>query len=377
MSLSSHKCTCGSCVLLSRKSIGEGVVFLKKPYALRLMAICAMMTALAVVLNRFCSIHTAGWTIGFAFVPVAMTAILYGPAAAAVVGGLADLVGALLFPFGPYFPGFTATAALMGAVYGLFLRRDQRIGSILLAVGVHEFALSLLLNTLWISVLYSSPFLPLLVSRLPQVAVLSVVQVVVIRLLAKALPQLRRLLPQGKAEQRKAALAARRALSKEQRREASTAICAALLELPELRAAGTILSYSALGDEADLAALTEQLGARIALPRCLDRQTMEARIPTGPCKRGPYGIREPDPAASELVAPEEIDLVLVPCVAFDKNRNRLGHGAGYYDRYLPLCTRAKCIAVAFEAQRLPRVVTDAHDRRMDAVVTEKKIYLPE
>jgi 5-formyltetrahydrofolate cyclo-ligase len=82
-------------------------------------------------------------------------------------------------------------------------------------------------------------------------------------------------------------------------------------------------------------------------------------------------------AASELVAPEEIDLVLVPCVAFDKNRNRLGHGAGYYDRYLPLCTRAKCIAVAFEAQRLPRVVTDAHDRRMDAVVTEKKIYLPE
>lgn len=343
----------------------------------RKLVVLSMLIAVEIVLSRFLSISAWNIKIGFAFLPVALAAMLFGPLEAGIIGALADLLGALLFPVGPYFPGFTLTAFLMGAVYGLFLRRDQRIGSILLAVGVHEFALSLLLNTLWISVLYSSPFLPLLVSRLPQVAVLSVVQVVVIRLLAKALPQLRRLLPQGKAEQRKAALAARRALSKEQRREASAAICAALLELPELRAAGTILSYSALGDEADLAALAEQLGARIALPLCLDRQTMEARIPTGPCKRGPYGIREPDPAASEFVAPEEIDLVLVPCVAFDKNRNRLGHGAGYYDRYLPLCTRAKCIAVAFEAQRLPRVVTDAHDRRMDAVVTEKKIYLPE
>ena len=343
----------------------------------RKLVVLSMLIAVEIVLSRFLSISAWNIKIGFAFLPVALAAMLFGPLEAGIIGALADLLGALLFPVGPYFPGFTLTAFLMGAVYGLFLRRDQRMGCILLAVGVHEFALSLLLNTLWISVLYSSPFLPLLVSRLPQVAVLSVVQVVVIRLLAKALPQLRRLLPQGKAEQRKAALAARRALSREQRCEASAAICAALLELPELRAAGTILSYSALGDEVDLAALTEQLGARIALPRCLDRQTMEARIPTGPCKRGSFGIREPDPAASELVAPEEIDLVLVPCVAFDKNRNRLGHGAGYYDRYLPLCTRAKCIAVAVEAQRLPRVVTDAHDRRMDAVVTEKKTYLPE
>ena len=88
---------------------------------LRLITACAMMAALSVVLNRFCSIHTAGWTIGFAFVPVALIAIVYGPTAGAVVGGLADLIGALLFPFGSYHPGFTVIGALMGAVYGWFL----------------------------------------------------------------------------------------------------------------------------------------------------------------------------------------------------------------------------------------------------------------
>ncbi len=343
----------------------------------RTLVILAMLTAVEIVLSRFLSISAWNMKIGFAFVPVALTAMLFGPLAAGVVGALADLLGALLFPVGPYFPGFTLTAFLMGLVYGLFLRRDQRTPHILLAVAVHEFVLSLLLNTLWISVLYGSPFPALLVSRLPQVAVLSVVQVVMIRLMAKALPQLQRMLPQDKADQRRIALAARRALTKEQRREASAAICARLLDMPELRSAGTILSYQALADEVDLTALTEQLDARISLPLCVDREKLEARIPTGPCRRGPFGIREPDPAASELVPPEEIDLVLVPCVAFDRNRNRLGHGAGYYDRYLPLCKNAVCIAVAFEAQRLPHVVTDSHDRRMDAVVTEQSVYLPE
>ena len=164
----------------------------------RKLVVLSMLIAVEIVLSRFLSISAWNIKIGFAFLPVALAAMLFGPLEAGIIGALADLLGALLFPVGPYFPGFTLTAFLMGAVYGLFLRRDQRMGSILLAVGVHEFALSLLLNTLWISVLYSSPFLPLLVSRLPQVAVLSVVQVVVIRLLAKALPQLRRLLPQGR-----------------------------------------------------------------------------------------------------------------------------------------------------------------------------------
>lgn len=179
-----------------------------------------------------------------------------------------------------------------------------------------------------------------------------------------------------KAEQKKRALAARRALSAEERAARSAAICERLLTLPELREAGTILSYRAMPDEADPAALERALGARFVYPRCLGGGRMEARLPNGPWKPGPFGIEEPDPACSELVRPEEIDAVLVPCVAFDASGGRLGHGAGYYDRYLSLCPQAARICLAFEAQRLERVVTEKHDQPMDRIVTEKECIKP-
>ena len=158
---------------------------MKKPYALRLMAICAMMTALA----------TAGGTIGFAFVPVAMTAILYGPAAAAVVGGLADLVGALLFPFGPYFPGFTATAALMGAVYGWFLYREKArfFPHMLLPALINNLILGLVVNTLWVSILYGSrTYWGWFVYRLPEYAILIPVNLILLPVLLRLAEQLKK-----------------------------------------------------------------------------------------------------------------------------------------------------------------------------------------
>ncbi|MBE6989818.1 MAG: folate family ECF transporter S component [Ruminococcaceae bacterium] len=162
---------------------------MQKSFGLRLTVICAMMTALTVVLNRFGSIHTDGWTIGFSFVPVAMTAILYGPAAAAAVGGVADLVGALLFPFGPYFPGFTATAALMGAVYGWFLYKKnpvRLVPHILPATLINSILLGLLVNTLWVSILYGSrTYWGWFVYRLPEYAVLIPLNLILIPVLVQ------------------------------------------------------------------------------------------------------------------------------------------------------------------------------------------------
>lgn len=177
----------------------------------------------------------------------------------------------------------------------------------------------------------------------------------------------------SKREQRQAALEARRSLSAEEREARSAAICERLLRLPEVREAKTVLSYQALPDEVDLRALEAALDCRIAYPRCLGEGLMEARVPTGPLKPGPYGIREPDPEASEGLEPEAVDLVLAPCVAFDAAGHRLGHGAGYYDRYLPR-TGARVICVAFEIQRLDRVETETTDRDMDGIVTEKAVY---
>ena len=152
----------------------------------------ALLTAFEIVLSRFLSISAWNIKIGFAFVPVAIAALLLGPLWAGITAALADFLGAMLFPVGPYFPGFTLTAFLMGACYGLFLHRKQSLVRVLGAVAVHQFVLSLLLNTLWISLLYDSPFGPLLVSRLPQCALLTAVQVVVIQALVRLLPQLKR-----------------------------------------------------------------------------------------------------------------------------------------------------------------------------------------
>ena len=156
------------------------------------LTVMALLTALEIVLSRFLSFSAWNTKVGFAFVPVVLCAMLLGPVNAGLVAALADFLGAVLFPVGPYFPGFTLTAFLMGLTYGFFLRRGQSLLRIVGAVAVHQLVLSLLLNTLWISILYGSPFGPLLVTRLPQCAILAAVQLAVIPLLAKLLPSLKR-----------------------------------------------------------------------------------------------------------------------------------------------------------------------------------------
>ena len=151
----------------------------------------ALLTALEIVLSRFLSIQTQVIKISFAFVPVVIAAVLLGPLEAGVVAALSDVLGAVLFPTGPFFPGFTLTAFLMGVVYGLFLHKKAKFRHVLLAVAIHQLLLSLLLNSLWISILYGPPYGALLLTRLPQCALLAVVQLLVIPLLLHLAPRLK------------------------------------------------------------------------------------------------------------------------------------------------------------------------------------------
>ena len=174
-----------------------------------------------------------------------------------------------------------------------------------------------------------------------------------------------------KQHQRKAAIAGREGLSPAARAEKSARIVEAVRRLPAYQNAKTVMLYSAVGAEVDLAALTAD-GKRFCYPLCTSKTEMEAYVP-GAWKTGAFGIQEPDPAQSEAVPPSAIDLVLCPCAGFDGSGNRVGMGAGYYDRYLPQCKNAAVYAVAFEAQRLESVYTDEHDRKMDGVITEETI----
>ena len=89
----------------------------------------------------------------------------------------------------------------------------------------------------------------------------------------------------------------------------------------------------------------------------------------------PFGYYEPAFEKIQEVQPEEFDLIINPGVVFDRKLNRVGYGKGYYDRILVRKRKdAKAVAVAFELQVVDEVPTEAHDIKMDMIVTEESIY---
>ena len=181
--------------------------------------------------------------------------------------------------------------------------------------------------------------------------------------------------PQLKRHQRTAVLRRRDQLPLEQRESASRAVCEKLLSLDEYKKAKTVFLFRAFRSELDLRLFAGQAardGKTLVYPYCVDATRMIALKPGDAWKKDRFGIETPDPEQATTVTPDEIDLVLCPCVAFDGEGRRLGMGAGYYDRFLPLCGHATRILTAFEAQRLDRVCTEDCDVRMDAIITEER-----
>ena len=169
---------------------------MKNRISVRRIAECALLIALEVVLNRFASFQLLGLKFGLSFIPMALCAMLFGPWWAAVCYGLSDLIGALLFPFGAYFPGFTLTCVLMGICYGLFLYGKPKLRlfpDIIAPSVINTCVLGLLLNTLWMTILYTSRgFGGWLLFRLPQEAGLLILHILLLPLIEKLAEALRK-----------------------------------------------------------------------------------------------------------------------------------------------------------------------------------------
>lgn len=151
------------------------------------IALMGLLLAAQIILSRFCSIATWNIKIGFTFIPLVLSAGLFGPVSAGLLAALADFLGAILFPIGPYFPGFTFTQFCMGMVFGLFLQKKQTLPSVICAVLITQILGSLLLDTYWISTLYGSPYWVLFGTRAIQCAVMCTLEIVIIPVLCKQL----------------------------------------------------------------------------------------------------------------------------------------------------------------------------------------------
>lgn len=153
-----------------------------------------------------------------------------------------------------------------------------------------------------------------------------------------------------------------------------------VLALPALQKAQTIFCYVGRGAEIDTAPLLQSLldmGKQVAVPLCGANGQMGAHVITGlsQLQAGSYGILEPPEHAPQL-APQEIDLALVPCLSCSIQGWRLGQGAGYYDRYLSQTTQ-NCYKVALcrEACLQNSVPHCEHDIQMNCLVTESAVYV--
>lgn len=165
------------------------------------------------------------------------------------------------------------------------------------------------------------------------------------------------------------------------RREARArrnAFGAALLPVPAqfsamLVRSGTLASYVATGGEADPAPLVRVAAAagwRIALPHVVDRETPLRFLAWDEelmLQEGPFGLRQPDSAAPALTP----DIILTPLVAFDAALNRLGQGAGHYDRAFAEFPDSFRIGIAYSVQQCARIPADPWDVPLDAIITEQ------
>ena len=160
----------------------------------------------------------------------------------------------------------------------------------------------------------------------------------------------------------------------EARRRKSDVIQRKLFRLAVFRKAKTVLCYVSLSYEVKTRRLIErmlEIGKRVVVPKVRGRALAlsEIRDPERDLVSGAFGVLEPSPRAWRPVGVKDLDVVVVPGLAFDRRGHRLGHGHGYFDRLLGrLPEDTPTVGLCFDFQLLDRLPTDPHDQAVRTVV---------
>lgn len=170
----------------------------------------------------------------------------------------------------------------------------------------------------------------------------------------------------------------RREASPESIHENSTIICDTFLNLPEYKEAECVFAYMDCKNEVETKKVIEQCwkdGKTIAVPKVFGEIMKYYAITSyDDLEDGYFGIREPKHEQLQEIVCED-GLMILPGVAFDENRHRVGYGGGFYDRYLEAHPNMKKIAFAFEFQMFKEVPFEVFDRQPEKIITEKRIIV--
>ncbi len=185
-----------------------------------------------------------------------------------------------------------------------------------------------------------------------------------------------------KNEIRKVTLKRRRSMSENEVKEKSKIIIDKLMNTEEFKKAENLMVFLSFDNEVytfDLIEKAINMGKKVIVPYTV-KDTCEI-IPTllnnieEDLEISSYGYMEPRKDKIQPILEENIDLTVVPGLAFDINMNRIGFGKGYYDRYLIKTKKeAKNIAIAYDYQVLEEIPSEFFDVKMDYIITEEKIY---
>ncbi len=184
-----------------------------------------------------------------------------------------------------------------------------------------------------------------------------------------------------KSEIRRSTVARRDALSKKQRAEKSAAIMSRLFEFANFLESKIVLFYLSHKSEVDTEPMIHKalaLEKIIALP-LIDGEKREI-IPLKidnldrDTQPGYRGIREPIYQRCKQIPVQQVNLAIIPGIAFDERGGRIGYGTGFYDRFIPnLDITTRKVALAFECQIVPQIPMEPHDRYTDIIITEDRI----
>jgi len=164
----------------------------------------------------------------------------------------------------------------------------------------------------------------------------------------------------------------------------SNKIISTIMELPEFINCKSVMLYLSFNKKVDTYPLAKWCldnGKTVIAPYCIktERKIIPFKINnlTNDLAKSTLGVMEPKHDLLKKIDIEDIDLIIVPGVVFDEHCNRIGFGAGYYDRFLPKKSiNTPVIGIAYDYQIIDEIPTGEYDVPLDFIITEKRVILP-